>query len=71
MHDLFPAWTLLPFALLVVGIAALPLAFPQLWTKVWAQAGFAFSRPLSLCIACWRIATSHCSKRSERTRLSC
>jgi len=41
MHDLFPTWTLLPFALLVVGIAALPIAFPQLWAKVWAQAGFA------------------------------
>ena len=52
MHVLFPSWTLWPFALLVVGIAALPLFLPHLWEKVWAQAGFAFSCAAPVVLYC-------------------
>jgi len=31
MTELFPVWTLLPFAVLVLGIAALPLLLPNAW----------------------------------------
>jgi Na+/H+ antiporter NhaD/arsenite permease-like protein len=33
MMDFFPLWTLLPFATLVLGIAALPLLFPNAWGR--------------------------------------
>jgi len=41
MDDLFPAWTMLPFAALVLGIAGLPLLFPHAWGKHGFQALFA------------------------------
>src|SRR5438105_74274 len=38
MTQFFPLWTLLPFATLVLGIAALPLLFPNAWGKHGFQA---------------------------------
>jgi len=52
MHALFPTWTLWPFALLVLGIAGLPLLFAHLWEKIWAQAGFAFSCAAPVALYC-------------------
>ena len=37
----FPLWTLLPFATLVLGIASLPLLFPNAWGKHGVQAAVA------------------------------
>lgn len=33
MHELFPLWTMLPFGLLVLSIASLPLLFPTMWGR--------------------------------------
>jgi len=33
MNELFPLWTLLPFVVLVLSIASLPLLFPELWGR--------------------------------------
>jgi len=38
MTQFFPLWTLLPFATLVLGIASLPLLFPNAWGKHGFQA---------------------------------
>jgi Na+/H+ antiporter NhaD/arsenite permease-like protein len=43
MHLLFPTWTLLPFTVLVLGIAILPLWVPHLWELARFQALFALS----------------------------
>jgi len=38
MTPSFPMWTLLPFGVLVLGIASLPLLFPDSWGKHGFQA---------------------------------
>jgi Na+/H+ antiporter NhaD/arsenite permease-like protein len=39
--EFFPLWTLMPFATLVLGIAALPLLLPNVWGKHWFQGSVA------------------------------
>src|SRR5262245_941142 len=41
MTQFFPVWTLLPFVILVLGIAALPLLLPNAWGKHTFQAAVA------------------------------
>ncbi len=41
LPPLFPGWTLLPFVVLVLGIAVLPLVRPHLWERAAVQGGFA------------------------------
>jgi Na+/H+ antiporter NhaD/arsenite permease-like protein len=38
MTEFFPLWTMLPFGVLVLGIASLPLLFPTAWGKHGVQA---------------------------------
>jgi len=37
-HAALPAWTMLPFGALVLGVAVLPAVAPHLWEKRWFQA---------------------------------
>jgi Na+/H+ antiporter NhaD/arsenite permease-like protein len=37
-HELLATWTLLPFPVLVLSMAALPLLAPHVWEKRWVQA---------------------------------
>ena len=41
MKEVFPAWTAMPFVVLVLGIASLPLVIPDFWGKLWFQASVA------------------------------
>jgi Na+/H+ antiporter NhaD/arsenite permease-like protein len=50
--ELFPTWSLLPFAVLVIGIAVLPLVRPHLWERAWAQAAFAAACALPIVAYC-------------------
>ena len=50
--ELFPAWTLLPFALLVLGIAVLPLLRPHLWERTLVQVAFSAGCAAPLVVYC-------------------
>jgi Na+/H+ antiporter NhaD/arsenite permease-like protein len=52
VQELFPVWSLLPFACLVIGIAALPLVLPHLWERAWAQAAFAAGCAVPIVVYC-------------------
>ncbi len=59
MPELFPAWTLLPFALLVLGIAVLPLLRPQLWERTLVQAAFSAACAAPLVVHCLATGLLH------------
>jgi Na+/H+ antiporter NhaD/arsenite permease-like protein len=52
VHDPFPAWTLLPFSLLVLGIAVLPLVMPHFWERIGAQLGFVAACAAPIAVYC-------------------
>ena len=37
-HELLPAWTMLPFVVLVLAMAVLPMIAPHAWERRWFQA---------------------------------
>jgi len=57
--ELFPSWTLLPFALLVLGIAVLPLLRPHLWERTLVQAGFTAGCSAPLVVYCLATGLQH------------